>query len=377
MHEDIRHFPMRHGATTGEYVLGPLAGLELRRFARHGPPMWLVDGTVAELHPNLLENLQAGSGHAPDPARVLVIVGGEEAKTPARLAEVWQWLAQADLPRDGLLVGVGGGTVLDLAGFAAATWRRGVDFVAFPTTLLAMVDAALGGKTAVNTAGLKNPVGAFHPARAVLVDCAFLGSLPRRHWCAGMAEMIKTAVIGEPRLYADLWGHRHDLDRLLCDGAEDRLVPGIMTALPWRDWICRAAQTKADVVAADPREKGQRRALNLGHTLGHVLEAWTATTDEPLDHGQAVSIGMAVVFRVAAERGLCPLPVALQVLELLRHAGLPVTCAAPPRERMERLLAGDKKGLAASGLRWVLPERIGRVRIDGQVSVDELLKWLD
>jgi 3-dehydroquinate synthase len=368
---------MRHGDTASEFVLGPLAGLELRGLAAHGPPVWLVDATVAELHPTLLENLREGSGHAPDPARLLLLAGGEGAKTPARLAEVWEWLAALDLPRDGLLVGVGGGTVLDLAGFVAATWRRGVDYVSFPTTLLAMVDAAIGGKTAVNAAGLKNPVGAFHPARAVLADCAFLGTLPRRHWRAGLAEMIKTAVIGEPRLYADLWGHRAELERMLRDGAEEEPVPGIGASAPWRDWIGRAARTKADVVAADPREKGQRRALNLGHTLGHVLEAWTATSERPLDHGEAVSIGMAVVCRVAAERGSCPLPVALQVIELLQRCGLPVRCPAPPRDRLDRLLAGDKKGLAASGLHWVLPERIGRVRIDARVEVDEILKWLD
>ena len=368
---------MGHGDMTGEYVLGPLAGLELRKFAVHGAPVWLVDQTVADLHPNLLENLQAGSGYAPDPDRLLTIDGGESAKTPARLAQVWEWLARTELPRDGLLVGVGGGTVLDLAGFAAATWRRGVNFVAFPTTLLAMVDAAIGGKTAVNAADLKNPVGAFHPALAVLADCAFLGSLPRRHWRAGLAEMIKTAVIGEPHLYADLWDHRDNLDRLLRNGDRDQVVPAITAALPWHDWISRAARTKADVVAADPREQGQRRALNLGHTLGHVLEAWTAATDEPLDHGQAVSIGMAVVFRIAAERGGCSLPVALQVLELLEHCGLPICCTAPPRERMERLLAADKKGTAASGLRWVLPERIGCVQISARVTVDEILKWLD
>jgi 3-dehydroquinate synthase len=377
MSHDIQRITMRHGASSGEYVLGPLAGLELPRHAVHGPPVWLVDARVATLHPTLLQDLQAGSGHAPDPARVLAIDGGEGAKTPARLAEVWEWLARTDLPRDGLLVGVGGGTVLDLAGFAAATWRRGVDWVAFPTTLLAMVDAAIGGKTAVNAAGIKNPVGAFHPPRAVLADCAFLGSLPRRHWRAGLAETVKTAVIGEPRLYADLWNHRDTLDQLLCAGDRDLVVPGVLANLPWRDWIGRAARTKADIVAADPREKGQRRALNLGHTLGHVLESWTATTDDPLDHGQAVSIGMAVVFRVAAERGVCPLPVALQVIQLLKRCGLPVRCAAPPRERIERLLAGDKKSLAASGLRWVLPEGIGRVRIDAQVTLDELVKWLD
>ena len=377
MRFDSLRIPIHTGEVTSEFVLGPLAGLELRELAAHGSPAWIVDRAVAGLHPDLLEEMRTGGGHDQAPERLLLIEGGEQAKTPARLAEVWEWLAALELPRDGLLVGVGGGTVLDLAGFAAATWRRGVDYVAFPTTLLAMVDAAIGGKTAVNAAGLKNPVGCFHHPRNILADCAFLVTLPRRHWRSGLSEMIKTAVIGEPRLYADLWGHRDRLSALLQDGPGDEQVPGVLTALPWHDWIGRAARTKSDVVMADPREKGRRRSLNLGHTLGHALESWSATGDAPLDHGQAVSIGMAVVFRIAAERGWCPLPVALQAIDLLRRCGLPVRCAAPPRDRLERLLAGDKKGTTGKPLRWVLPQGIGRVRIDAEVEVDEVLKWLD
>jgi 3-dehydroquinate synthetase len=357
------------------YVLGPLAGLELPRYVPAPPPIYLVDRKVANLHAAWLDGIQAGCPH--DPARVLVIDGGESAKTPGRLLEVWDWLAERGLPRDGTVVGVGGGAVLDLAGFAAATWKRGVGFVAIPTTLLAMVDAAIGGKTAVNAGGLKNPVGAFHPAAAVLADCGFLATLSRRWWRDGLAELIKTAIIGEPRLWADLYGHRETLYRLFAQGAEDEAVPGVLGALPWRDWVGRAARVKADVVGRDFREQGPRRALNLGHTLGHVLEAWSAGTARPLGHGEAVSIGMAVVFRVAAERGRCQLPLALQVIELLGSCGLPVTAAAPPRDEVDRLLAGDKKRSARAGLRWVLPERIGALDIDARIETDELLRWLD
>jgi 3-dehydroquinate synthase len=219
-------------------------------------------------------------------------------------------------------------------------------------------------------------VGCFHPARAILADCGFLTTLPRRWWRDGMAELVKTAIIGEPHLFADLWSRRDEIAELLADGPDDAPPPHVLGRLPWRDWIGRAARVKADIVSRDYREGGLRRALNLGHTLGHVLEAWSAGGPRPLGHGEAVSIGMAVVFRIAAERGRCALPVALQVIELLQTCGLPVRCAAPPPDEFARLLAGDKK-TAGSALRWVLPERVGCVDVDAEVAPAELLKWLD
>ncbi|MFO7610827.1 MAG: 3-dehydroquinate synthase family protein [Candidatus Krumholzibacteriia bacterium] len=366
---------MNLGGATSRFILGPLAGLELPGYVPAPPPVYLVDRRVDELHRQWLDGIRAGCPR--DPLRTLVIDGGEGAKTPARLLEVWEWLAACRLPRDGTVVGVGGGAVLDLAGFAAATWNRGVGFVAIPTTLLAMVDAAIGGKTAVNAGGLKNPVGCFHPAQAILADPCFLATLSRRWWCDGMAELVKTALIGEPRLWADLWGHRETLHELLADGAPDEPIAGVLGALPWRDWVGRAARVKADVVSRDFRESGPRRALNLGHTLGHALEAWSARGERPLGHGEAVSVGMAVVVRVAAERGSCPLPLALQVIELLGCCGLPTTWPAPPRDRLENLLLGDKKQSGRDGLRWVLPLRIGQLDLDARIATDELLRWLD
>lgn len=376
MSRDTLIISMQLDGAPSDYVLGPLAGLELPSHVPSPPPLWLVDRQVVDKHAGWLEEIRAGCPGADDPARTLVIEGGEGAKSHERLVEIWDWLAGHALPRDGTLVGVGGGTVLDVAGFAAATWRRGVNYVAIPTTLLAMVDAAIGGKTAINTSGVKNQVGAFHPARAILADCGFLATLPRRWWRDGMAELVKTAIIGEPHLFADLLAHRGDLADLFVHGPDDEPPAHVLGRLPWRDWIGRAARVKADVVNRDFREDGPRRALNLGHTLGHVLEAWTAGGPQPLGHGEAVSIGTAVVFRIAAERGKCKLPVALQVIELLQTCGLPVRCTAPPRDELERLLAGDKKRTAQT-LRWVLPERIGTVDVDCQVATDEILKWLD
>jgi 3-dehydroquinate synthase len=357
------------------YILGPLACLDLGRFVPHPPPVYIMDATVAELHPRWLEQIQEGCGHFRHAA--LTVPGGEAAKTLAQLAEIYDWLGAHDISRDGTIVAVGGGATLDLGGMAAATWRRGVNFVAIPTTLLAMVDASIGGKTAVNAAGLKNPVGVFHPAAGILADFGFLASLPRRAWRDGLAEMVKTAIIGDPRLFAHLHHTRERFAETLGSGNPDEPIAGIIGAFPWRQLIGQAATVKARIVNRDFHEKGPRRMLNLGHTLGHALEAWSQDTDRPLSHGQAISVGMAVVFRIAAERGTCSLATAVQVIELLEACGLPATHPAPADEILERLLAGDKKQSAREGLRWVLPERIGKMDINGRVTVSEIAKWLE
>jgi 3-dehydroquinate synthase len=357
------------------YVLGPLACLDLGRFVPHPPPVYIMDEAVAKLHPRWLEQIQEGCDDFQHAA--LTMQGGEGAKTLARLAEVYDWLGAQGVSRDGTIVAVGGGAVLDLAGMAAATWRRGVNFVAIPTSLLAMVDAAIGGKTALNAAGLKNPIGVFHPASGILADCGFLATLPRRAWQDGLAEMVKTAVIGNPRLFASLHYWRARLAESVGSGSPDEPIGGILGTFPWQQLIGQAASVKARIVNRDFREKGLRRTLNLGHTLGHALEAWCQETGRPLSHGQAVSVGMAVVFRIAAERGTCQVTTAVQVIEILESCGLPVTHPSPGADDLERLLAGDKKQSAREGLRWVLPERIGKMDINGRVSVAEITKWLD
>jgi len=375
MSNEPKTIVMKLDGRSSQYLLGPLAGLELGHFVSQPPPVYIIDQTVAEKHPGWLEQIQAGCGHYLH--RTLMLPGGEATKSLVRLEEIYAWLADGNVTRDGTIVAVGGGTILDLAGLAAATWKRGVNFVALPTTLLAMVDAAIGGKTAINTAGIKNPVGAFHPASGILADCGFLSTLSLHDWRDGLAELIKTALIGDPRLFAHLHHSRSRLQHLLTGRDPSRAVPGILGALPWATWIHQAASVKADVVNRDFRERGPRRALNLGHTLGHVLEAWSHDTATPLSHGEAVAIGMAVVFRIAAERGSCSLPLAVQVVELLEACGLPVTYTCPPHDVLARLLGEDKKASVHRGVRWVLPRKLGLMDLAGQVTTDELRKWLD
>lgn len=357
------------------YILGPLAGLELARYVAAPPPVYIIDGAVARLHAPWIEQIQEGCAHSNHEA--LVLPGGEQVKTLSQLESIYRWLTQHAVSRDRTLVAVGGGAVLDVAGLAAGTWRRGMGFVAFPTTLLAMVDAAIGGKTAINAAGIKNPVGIFYPAAAILADPGFLATLSRHDWRDGLAELIKTAAIGDPDLFEEIHLNRPILRELFAEGSDQEMVPGVLGKLPWARWVGRAAQVKAGIVNRDFREQGERKNLNLGHTLGHALEAWSQSTDRPLSHGEAVAIGMAVVFRLAAERGTCPLPQAVKVIEILEACGLPISYPAPPPAELDRLLDGDKKISAKQGLCWVLPLKIGKMNHLASVGTDELFKWLE
>ena len=270
-----------------------------------------------------------------DVALVHVLPDGEKGKRLLELERAATRLLRAGCTRKSLVVAVGGGAVSDAAGFLAATFMRGIDWVAVPTTLLAMVDAAIGGKTAVNLPVAKNAVGAFHPPSAVLADPAALATLPARELRSGMGEGVKYGA-----LRPDLLGR----------------VAAIGAAAPGVDLVAACARAKVDVVREDPNEKGARKLLNLGHTFGHGVEA--AGRFERFTHGEAVAVGLAFAFRLAARLGrIGPLAVA-EVEDAIRAAGLPVSVPAAVARRAAALMAYDKKRTAA-GLLWVLPRAEG------------------
>jgi 3-dehydroquinate synthase len=268
-------------------------------------------------------------------ALVHALPDGEAGKTLAELERAAVKLLGAGLTRRSLVLSVGGGAVSDAAGFLAATFMRGIPWVAVPTTLLAMVDAALGGKTAVNLPVAKNAVGAFHPPSAVLADPRALATLPARELSSGLGEVVKYALL-EPAL----------LGRVAALGARR----------PGADLIAACMQAKLAVVEADPTEKGVRSLLNLGHTFGHGVEA--AGKFEKYTHGEAVAVGLAFAFRLAAQLGrVGPLAVA-EAEAAIAGAGLPIRVPATVARRAVALMAHDKKRTAA-GLRWVLPRQEG------------------
>jgi 3-dehydroquinate synthetase len=268
-------------------------------------------------------------------ALVHVLPDGERGKTLRELERAASALLRAGCTRRSLVVAIGGGAVSDAAGFLAASFMRGVEWAAVPTTLLAMVDAAIGGKTAVNLPVAKNAVGAFHPPSAVLADPAALATLPARELRSGMGEVLKYAAL-RPALLGE--------------------VAALGRAPPPASLVAACARAKVDVVRQDPTEKGARKLLNLGHTFGHGVEA--AGRFERFTHGEAVAVGLAFAFRLAARLGrLGPLAVA-ELEDAIRGAGLPVRVPAATARRAAALMGYDKKRTSA-GLRWVLPREQG------------------
>ncbi|WP_394001135.1 3-dehydroquinate synthase [Luteimonas sp. WGS1318] len=276
-----------------------------------------------------------------------VLPAGEAAKTLAHFAEVTTALADARMRRDATLFALGGGVIGDLAGFAAACWMRGIDCVQLPTTLLAMVDSSVGGKTAVDLPQGKNLVGAFHPPRAVIADTAVLRTLPARELRAGLAEVVKYGALGD----ADF------LDWL--DDHADALLAMDDAALA--EAIARSCAHKAAIVARDPFEHGERALLNLGHTFGHAIE--TEQGYGGLNHGEAVAVGMVLAAQLSETLGLAPATDTARLRDLLQRLGLPV--ALPGGLDADRLLAHmrlDKKA-QADGLRFIVWDGIGRARV--------------
>ena len=280
---------------------------------------------------------------------------GEAAKDIGVAAGLWSRLAAREIGRQDVIVGVGGGAVTDLAGFAAATWLRGVRVVLVPTTLLGMADAAIGGKTAVNIAEGKNLVGAFHPPAGVLADLDTLATLPRAEYASGLAEVIKAGFIADPVI----------LD-LVQDDPAGAARPGGRRE---RELVERAIAMKAAVVSADLREAGQREFLNYGHTLGHAIER---AEDYTMRHGEAVAIGLVYAAAVGRLAGRLDEPTAARHREILASVGLPVSYRAGAWPRLRAAMALDKKARAAR-LRVVVLDGLARPGIlDG--PPEELLE---
>jgi 3-dehydroquinate synthase len=287
-------------------------------------------------------------------AGTLVIEAGEDQKTPATVALIHDACFARKLERGSLIVALGGGVVGDMAGFAAATWLRGIAVVQVPTTLLAMVDAAIGGKTGVNHPGGKNLIGAFHQPRLVLIDPATLATLPEREFRAGMAEVIKYGVIGDAQLFGELEA------AATCDpsaglASQDAVGAGLLQSL-----LERSAAAKARVVAADEREGGLRAILNYGHTLGHVVE--TLCGYGTWLHGEAVAIGMVAAGELSLVRGLWSAEDQRRQREVIAAAGLPQRWPDLDPAAVLSCLQGDKK-VREGRVRFVLPTGIGTVEI--------------
>lgn len=255
----------------------------------------------------------------------VVIPGGEECKTPRNLEKLWKAFSEEGINRESTVCVAGGGSVCDLGAMAASTWMRGVRLELVPTTLLCMVDACLGGKTALNAHGAKNQVGTFHPAEEITICSAFLSTLPERELLAGFSEAVKTAVIGDPG------------------------IPDCLRSSDFDGAVLRCLSVKGGIVLKDPHDRGIRRLLNLGHTLGHALEMLL-----PLSHGEAVALGMPAAARMGGAEGF-----ARELAHVLASFGLPVVLPRPVSAGEALSLIRRDKKTGSAGRTWVVPRGWG------------------
>jgi 3-dehydroquinate synthase len=331
------------------------AGEWLKPLTRGVTPV-VTDDRVAKLH---LEPLLASMRAVGVDAKPIIVAAGEATKSFAGLERLSSALLNMGVERGGLIVALGGGVIGDLTGFTAGILKRGIDFAQIPTTLLAQVDSSVGGKTAINTPEGKNLVGLFHQPRIVIADIAVLSTLPKRELLAGYAEVAKYGALGDVEFFG--WLEANASTALKGDQAA-------LTKI-----VAHSCKMKANIVARDERETGDRALLNLGHTFGHALEAATGFSDRLL-HGEGVAVGTALAFRLSAQLGLAPAADAERIEKHLRAVGLPAAIAdiAGPRPTagvLMRHMMHDKK-VKDGKLTFILAKGIGQAFVTTDVPMD-------
>ncbi len=357
--------PVALGARAYEIVIGRglVAKLgEAVKALRPGARTAIVtDETVAARHLAAVEAVLASAGI--ESARI-VVPEGEASKSYASFEKVCEAVVAARIERGDLLIALGGGVIGDLAGFAAACVRRGLDFVQVPTTLLAQVDSSVGGKTGINSPQGKNLIGAFHQPILVVADTALLDTLPERQFRAGYAEVAKYGLLGDAAFFAWLEANWRDL----------------FAGGPAREHaIAVSCRAKAGVVARDERESGERALLNLGHTFGHAFEAGCGFSDRLL-HGEAVALGMAMAFEFSARKGLIGEAETARAVAHLAAVGLPTHVSAVPGgvpgvDALMDLIAQDKK-VKRGKLTFILVRGIGQSFVESDVDAAEVRAFL-
>lgn len=288
----------------------------------------IADASICECYPWVTERFST-----------IQIEVGEQAKSWQTVDRVVGELLKFGVDRSSVVVGIGGGVTTDLAGFVASIYMRGVRFVAVPTTLLAQVDAAIGGKNGINIGGYKNIAGTFSMPESVIFDRSFLKTLPDSEFCNGLAEVIKAGIIGDVGLFEML--EQHTVSEIRAD---DSLLEKL---------IQKAVLVKSEIVERDPIEAGDRKLLNLGHTFGHAIEHCS----DKFSHGEAVAIGLCMAADRAFTMGLCSMETRNRIVAVIQKVGLPTTCEVEMTE-LEKAMKMDKKRSSA-GVDFILPKEIG------------------
>jgi 3-dehydroquinate synthase len=354
------------GARSYEVRIGPgllaQAGFHMAPLLARPRVAVVTDETVAALHLPALRTALEGQGIA---VSALALPPGEGTKGWPQLARAVEWLLEERIERRDMVVALGGGVIGDLAGFAAAILRRGVRFVQMPTTLLAQVDSSVGGKTGINTAQGKNLVGAFHQPSLVLCDTGLLDTLPPREFRSGYGEVVKYGLLGDASFFDWL------------EGQGPQLAAGRAAARAHA--VRRSVQMKAEIVARDETEEGDRALLNLGHTFCHALEKATGYSDRLL-HGEGVAIGCALAFDLSARLGLCAQEAPSRVRAHLAAMGMKARLSDVPGDLPgpEALLAlmGQDKKVVDGRLRFILARAIGDAFVASDVPAQAVLDVL-
>ena len=317
----------------------------------------LVDRNTEDL---VLPRMQALS-HAVADATVIAIAPGDDNKTVDALTSVWKQLGDGAATRHSLLINLGGGMITDLGGFAASTFKRGIPFINVPTTLLAAVDASVGGKTGVNFNGLKNEVGMFSDACEVIVSTLFFNTLPMTQLRSGYAEMIKHGLISSVESFHSLLTYR--VEQL--DG--DRLL----------ELLKQSVVVKQSIIAQDPTEQGLRRVLNLGHTVGHAFESMSIGRKSPIPHGYAVAYGLVVAAVLSHMRLGFPGDEVHRLAVYVRenYGAFAITCDEYPK--LLEIMSHDKKNITPDKINFTLMRAVGEVVIDCPVETKDITAALD
>ncbi len=282
----------------------------------------------------------------------------EERKSLEKVEQIWDFLFAQGITRRGLLICIGGGVITDIGGFAAATYKRGIDYINIPTTLLAMIDASSGGKTGINYHGLKNSVGCFAPPVETLISPQWLKTLPAAQWLSGFGEMLKTGLISQPALWHQLL--QYDLEVM----DSEALMP----------LIEQCVACKESIVAADPKETGPRKVLNFGHTFGHALEELSL---DAMPHGYAVVYGLIAELYLSVTNLGCPKEPLQQLTQLMLHYYGRPQCKCSEREQLVRLMQQDKKNERTAEINCTLIREVGMPVINQVITPAEALEALE
>ncbi len=303
-------------------------------------------------------------------ARIITIKAGDTHKDLSQVTDIWSILSNEGASRNSLLINLGGGMITDLGGFAGATFKRGLQTINIPTTLMASVDAAVGGKTGINFNGLKNEIGSFYPPQCVFIDCQFLSSLDKDNILSGYAEMIKHALISSKEIYNELLNF--DLEEQLSTvNCQLSTKNSQLSTL-----VSQSVQVKEEIVEKDPKELGIRKALNFGHTIGHAIESLSFKKNQPLLHGYAVAVGIICELYLSYKQAGFPSDTLSQATHYMKQYYPPFPFDCNDYNTLYEFMTHDKKNEGGI-INFTLLSNIGEVQINQEVNKELILESLD